>query len=437
MSIVVDAVRTDAPALTAPPSTTRIALLGVGHVGGAVAAFLEAGPLAKRFTVTSGLVRDVTRDRPNAAHVPLTSDPTAAFHDSPDIVIEALGGLEPARTLVLNAIERGIPVVTANKSLLAAHGDELLAAAARHGVPFRYEAAVVAGVPFLGTFSRRPLARAIAGLSGIVNGTTNYILSRMSDGQTDFAAALAEAQRCGYAEPDPSSDINGTDAAEKLCVLVRHFRQWSVSPRQIERNGIDMISAGDLEAAREFGGVLKPIVHADWHDDECSAFAGPVFVPDSHPLSRVDGVQNGVLLRHSAHGELFFSGPGAGPSVTAATLLDDATEVADEGLPRADANGRIGFAHTSGRTTESEVTKSVRVKPARTEWFVRISGAIGRHSCLSSCGVELKRVSSELRENQCVVLTHPCESDQITRALHEFEGRSGCRASAFRALGER
>ncbi|MGB2715923.1 MAG: homoserine dehydrogenase [Vicinamibacterales bacterium] len=437
-TVVVDAVRADAPTLTSAPSAIRIALLGVGQVGGAVAAFLRTGPLARRFTITSGLVRDVTRERPSAAHVSLTSDPIVTFHDRPDIVIEALGGLEPARTLVLSAIERGIPVVTANKSLLAAHGAELLAAADRQGVPLRYEAAVVAGVPFLGTFSRRPLARAIAELSGIVNGTTNYILSRMSDGQTVFAVALAEAQRCGYAEPDPSSDINGTDAAEKLCVLIRHFRQGSVSPRQIEPSGIDTISRGDLEAAREFGGVLKPIVHAEWHDDECSAFAGPAFVPNSHPLSRVDGVQNAVLLRNRSHGELFFAGPGAGPSVTAATLLDDATEIADECHPRPDATGRIRSAQMGGRTAELAVSESqpLRVQPARTGWFVRLPGVVGQHSCLASFGVELKRASQVASGHHSVVLTHPCDRDQITRALRKFEGRTGCRASAFRALAE-
>lgn len=437
MSIAVDAVRAGAPAVTSARAA-RIALLGVGHVGGAVAALLRTGPLAKRFRITSGLVRDASRDRPDAAHVSLTSDPVAVLHDPPDIVIEALGGLEPARTLVLSAIERGIPVVTANKSLLAAHGAELLAAAARHRVPFRYEAAVIAGVPFLGTFSRRPLACAIAGLSGIVNGTSNYILSRMSDDGTNLTDALAEAQHLGYAEPDPSSDINGTDAAEKLCVLMHHFRQGHSSPREIERTGIDVISVDDLAAARELGGVLKPVVHAEWDGGECSAFAGPAFVPDSHPLSRIDGVQNAVLLRNSFQGALFFAGPGAGPSVTAATLLDDATEIADEGLLRSRADGRTGSRHRNSRTVESVVgeSRAVRLAPARTGWFVRISGAIEPHGCLSPFGVDVKRLGQRAGENQWMVLTHPCDRDRITRALQELEGRSGCRATAFRALTE-
>ena len=138
------------------------------------------------------------------------------FATRPTVIVEALGGLEPARTLVLDAIARGIPVVTANKSLLAHHGDELADAAARAGVSLRFEASVVAGVPFLGTFARRPYASALTSITGIVNGTTNFILSQMQDGTSDYGSALAEAQRRGFAEPEPSKDVDGIDAAEKL-----------------------------------------------------------------------------------------------------------------------------------------------------------------------------------------------------------------------------
>jgi homoserine dehydrogenase len=420
MSTVVEAVRAKARVRTGPRSAAvRIALLGVGHVGGAVAALLRTNPLAGRFTITSGLVRDITRSRPNAAHVSLTCDPAAALHGDPDLVIEVLGGLEPARTLVMNAIERRIPVVTANKSLLAAHGGELLAAAARYGVPFRYEAAVLAGVPFLGTFDRRPLARAITGASGIVNGTTNFILSKMSVEGTRFNAALHEAQQCGYAEPDPSNDINGTDAAEKLCVLMRHFCGSSVFPAQLERVGIETISPEDLRAARELGGALKPVVHAQWNAGECSAFTGPAFVPNSHPLSRIDGVQNAVLLRNASRGNLLFAGPGAGPDVTAATLLDDAIEIVEECRPAQPA---------------IETTRSMFVKPAETGWFVRIPHALDERDRLSLFGIAVQRAVVEA--GQSVVLTHSCEREQFSSALRELERRAGCAVSAFRVLCE-
>jgi homoserine dehydrogenase len=419
MSTVVDAVHTKRRVEAALDcSAVRIALLGVGHVGAAVAALVRTHPLANRFTIASGLVRDISRARPGAEHVPLTRDLSAALHGNPDVVIEALGGLEPARTLILNAIERRIPVVTANKSLLAAHGAELLEAARRRGVAFRYEAAVLAGVPFLGTFNRRPLARAINEISGVVNGTTNFILSRMSDAGADFGVALAEAQQCGFAEPDPSSDIGGVDAVEKLCVLVRHFGDSVVLPSQVERSGIDAIHPEDLQAARRFGGALKPVVHAAWNKTGCSAFAGPAFVASSHPLSRTDGVQNAVLLRSGARGNLFFAGPGAGPDVTATTLIDDAIEVIDEG--------------PTGRPSRSEAAHATSVAPPRTGWFIRIEGGI--EAVLPRSGVAVERAASAAGET--LLLTEACDRDHIGRVLREIEDRAGCGVSAFRALAE-
>ena len=427
MSIVVDAMR---PEPAARPShaarSLRIALLGVGQVGGAVASLVATRSLARRFTITSGLVRDTSRERPNATHVALTSDPLAALGQEPDVVIECLGGFEPARTLLLAAIERGIPVVTANKSLLAAHGAELMAAAERRGVSLRYEAAVLAGVPFLGTFNRRPLARAITSLSGIVNGTTNFILSRMSESRTDLARALREAQRCGYAEPDPASDISGTDAAEKLSVLIRHFRQWDILPKQMERLGIESITAGDLDAAVACDGAIKPVVHAEWNDSGCAAFVAPAFVRNSHRLAAISGIQNAVVLQKN-DGELFFAGPGAGPSVTAATLLDDAIEIAEEGM-----GVRTRRLSPAGRT--SSESRRIAVRPALTGWFLRISGA-GRSADaqLASVGIERQRIIEVDGRTQRVALTHPCHREQITWALRDVVS-SGASVSALRAI---
>ena len=338
----------------------RIALLGVGQVGGAVVSLLREEPLARSFTVTSGLVRDPSRDRPGAAHIPLHSDPGRALDGKPDLVIEALGGLEPARSIVVDALRRGIPVVTANKSLLAAHGDALFEAASVHGVALRYEAAVLAGVPFLGTFAARPFARNVTGFTGIVNGTTNFILSRMAEERTPFASALADAQRRGYAEPDPHNDVHGIDAAEKLCVLLRHFGQFGVHPGDLQPEGISDVTAGDIAAASALGGEIKPVVFADWSGGALRAFAGPAFVAARQPLARVAGVQNAVVLRNRIAGDLLFAGPGAGPLPTAATLIDDAVEIA---------------RGTGSGTTASEA-KPHRTRPVQpdTPWFVRISG---------------------------------------------------------------
>ena len=420
MSTVVEAVRASAracrPAARAP---RRIALLGVGQVGGAVAALAREPHIAAHFRIGSGLVRDTTRERPLAGDVCLTSCLQDALGDDPDVVIEALGGLEPARTLVLDALERGIPVVTANKSLLAAHGETLLDAAARSGTPLRYEAAVLAGVPFLGTFSRRPLARDLTGFSGIVNGTTNVILSSMAGARSSFEASLADAQRQGYAEPDPANDVDGIDAREKLCVLLRHFGDWSVAPADVETTGITAIGAGDIAAASELGGALKPVVYADWRDGRLAAFAGPAFVPRSHPLARVDGVQNAVLLRNRLAGDLFYAGPGAGPVATAATLLDDATEA------------------TEGTQVSEAVWRRARPEAPASAWFVGVSGRLPEQTdiadVLSAHGVYLRPTSDRAAGDRWFV-THPCEAARVAAGLRALEAAAPCTTRALRVL---
>jgi len=397
-------------------------------VGGAVASLLQQPAQSARFRIAAGLVRDLGRHRPHTEGVALTATLADALGGHPDVVVEALGGLEPARTLILDAIHRRIPVVTANKSLLAAHGDELLDAARAAGVPFRYEAAVLAGVPFLGTFASRPLARDVTGFCGIVNGTTNYVLSQMHEQRTDFAAALEEAKQRGYAEPDPANDVKGVDAVEKLCVLLRHFGDWSVAPAAVPSAGIDLIQADDLRAAAGFDGVLKPVVYADWRDDELSSFAGPAFVPGSHPLAHVHGVQNAVSLRNRIAGDLFFAGPGAGPTVTAATLLDDVTDVAAESNNVADGDAEQPWKHATP------------VQPA-TAWFIRLSAprlpeATAIADLLSTYGVWLRRTSEPSRAacQQLWLLTHRCGEGQITDALTALRSAASCRSFHVRVL---
>src|SRR5262245_46738109 len=216
-----------------------------------------ASPLADRGlapVVSAALVRTVARPRPAAAFVSTITDSHDAFFAEPiDIVVEALGGVEPAFTLVRRALDRGIPVVTANKSLMAAHGDELAQLARRRGTALRYEAACIAGVPFVGTFERRAVGARATGVTAILNGTSNYVLTTMTRGGS-FEAALASAQRLGYAEPDPTMDVSGADAAEKLAILVRLFGRLLVDPKAIPLDGLDTIEAEDIAAAHAFDG---------------------------------------------------------------------------------------------------------------------------------------------------------------------------------------
>ncbi len=411
------------------PVSERIslALLGLGQVGGALAALASrrSGP---RFAIAGALVRDTARAR-EAGGVPVTDRPEALLDTQPDVVVEALGGLEPARTIVLEALGRGIPVVTANKALLAAHGDELLLAAAQHGVPLRYEAAVIAGVPFLGAFGRRPLASALTSITGVVNGTSNFVLSRMAAEGADYAAALREAQALGLAEPDPSKDVRGIDSAEKLCILLRHFGSWSVRPAHLDTLGIDAITPADLAQARAAGGAIKPVVFARWTGDAVSAFAGPAFVPGGHPLVSVHGVTNGIVLGGGPAGDLFYSGAGAGPAVTAATMLDDVIEAASErGAQR--------------RRAPRPAWKPVLPGAPDTGWFVRVSGAglppaPDVADLLSAHGVWLQRTSDAVAAGGTQARwswTYPCALARIDRALRALASACGCTTLRVRAL---
>jgi homoserine dehydrogenase len=407
----------------------RIGLLGLGQVGSAVARLAAARPCSTgaEIEITAALVRDPLRLRA-VSGITVTADPAAVFATRPSIVVEALGGLEPARTLVLEAIARGIPVVTANKSLLAHHGDELAEAAALAGVPLRFEASVLAGVPFLGTFARRPYASSLTSVTGIVNGTTNFILSQMQDGTGDYRSALADAQRRGFAEPDPASDVQGIDAVEKLTILIRQFGGPGVAPWTIETAGIASVTPADLVHARELGGTLKPVVHATGlESDAVAAFAGPAFVSERHPLARVHQVSNALCLRDVAGSDLCFAGPGAGPDVTAVTVLDDVIEAAT----------------TSVGEIWPTTARAGHAVPPVSAWFVRLTSTTALTanadiaSLLGTHGVSVERITARSTRDgraSLAMLTRPCGRPQIEYAAAALATAMGTTTRIFRAL---
>jgi homoserine dehydrogenase len=422
-------------AAPAAAAALRIGLLGLGQVGTAVTTHARAALPARGrpLTVAAALVRDpASRARPDG--VPMVTHGGDVFDRRPDVVVEVLGGLEPARTLLLEAIARRIPIVTANKSLLAHCGDELFEAARIAGVPLRCEASVIAGLPFLAPVARRHAFRSsLVALTGIVNGTTNFVLSRLAAAGADYDAALDEARRCGFAEPDPTNDIQGIDALEKLVVLLRHLLPASVDPRAIEVEGIAAVTADDLRRARELGGTIKPVVHAAWAEGRLEAFAGPAFVRDNDPLSRLEGVTNGVVFRDRSGRSLIFAGPGAGPDVTAATILDDVVEALEE--------ASAGPAEAALDDTKS--TPRQRVTAPRTAWLVTLGGSPALASdpeiadLLGSYGVWIERTTREHRDGDASVsfLTYACSRDRIQAATRALESAARGRATAWRALG--
>ena len=311
----------------------RIGLLGVGTVGQAVArALIERQDVLSRaagttLVVQRAAVRDLARPRSLPADR-LTADPAAvARADDVDLVIELVGGEEPARTLIATALERGRPVVTANKRVLAWHGPELAQLAARHGVELRYEAAVGGGIPLIAPLTDDLAANRVLELRAIINGTCNYILTRMASGE-EFGDALKKAQQAGYAEADPRDDIEAVDAGDKLCVLLRLAFDVSCTPAQLHRQGIAGLDAKDLAYGRELGYVLKLLAVARSTGDGVEARVHPAFLPSGHPLARVDGAYNAVHVVGDLCGPVMFSGLGAGGDATASAVLADVVHVA-------------------------------------------------------------------------------------------------------------
>lgn len=286
--------------------------------------------------------------------------------DQADVIVEVLGGVEPARTLVTRALERGVPVVTANKTLIAAHGPELRDLARRTGTPLLFEAAVIAGVPFVGAIARRPVLSGVSALTGILNGTSHFITTGIEHG-AEFADVLASAQANGYAEPDSTADVSGRDAAEKLTILLHLCGASTVRVERLCRRGIDSLSANDLQAARALGGTIKPIAHASLDTSQPGSWVGPAFVPSAHTFAHFSGVTNALHLQWGSDAPVLFAGPGAGPAVTAATILDDIVEALT-----AKETDTFSIGADSRRAERRSLDLS---QPAPSAWFIRLSGS--------------------------------------------------------------
>ncbi len=320
--------------------TVRVGVLGAGTVGGALIARLLADRDAIRLKsgvdleVRRVAVRDLEKARTfQLKPERLTDDAMSVVTDPTiDVIVEVMGGLEPAGELVLAAVKAGKPVVTANKELIATRGEEITEAAKRSGVAVMYEAAVGGGIPVI-----RPLAESLAGedidvVSGIVNGTTNYILTAMTVDGTGYHEALAEAQRLGYAEADPGDDVSGRDAAFKTSILASLAFGERVAPWEVDLEGIEGITAGDIAAAAERGEVIKLVGSARRGiDGRVEARVAPTSLPSDHPLAGVSGVTNAIFIEGPSVGRLLFTGPGAGGDPTASAMLGDLIQVASRG----------------------------------------------------------------------------------------------------------
>lgn len=425
-------------------ATVRIGLLGCGTVGAAVARVLRdhADDVRARSGVDLQIVRVAVRDaamaRDTGLEPSLFTDDPAAVVDDPEvqIVCELMGGIEPTRELLLKALAAGKPVVTANKEVLARFGDELYAAADAADVDLGFEAAVGGGIALV-----RPLMESLAGdrirrITGIVNGTTNFILSRMAEDGMGFAQALQEAQSLGFAEADPTADVEGFDAAAKLAILASLAFNAPVTTDQVSREGISAVSADDIRYAQRLGYVVKLLAVAELDDERISARVHPAMIPTTHALAAVRGSLNAVFIEGERVGEQMFYGRGAGGDATAVAVVGDLIRAARQ-------------LHGGGRSIGMRWYKERPVlaqDEGRGEFYLRLDvedrpGVLARIATVfGDHGVSLKSVVQEGTEEeaQLVFVTHQAVEGDVQGSVEELGGLPVVHAvrSVLRVEGE-
>ena len=417
----------------------QIGLLGVGTVGGGIARLLAqksaaiAAETGRGIVLRRALVRDLARSR--SVDLPreiLTTDPAAILDDPEiDVVVEVMGGISPAHEYVRRAIMGGKHVVTANKDLMSTHGVELLQLAKQHGVDVYFEASVGGGIPLIGVFRQDLVANEVHEVHAIINGTTNYILTRMAQDGADYAPALSEAQQLGYAEPDPTNDVEGIDAAYKLAILASLAFRTQVAPDAIHREGITRLRAADFRSARELGYVIKLLAIGKRHTREGGDIGSgaeievrvhPTLVPQTFLLADVNGVFNAVHVRGDLVGNVLFYGRGAGAEPTSSAVVSDVIDVAHN--LNAGVSNRIPFHYAGALPVRAmsalETRYYVRLWVAdQPGVLAKIAQVFGDHRIsIASC---IQKESDEAAAAaELVIVTHRAREADMQAALAEF-----------------
>jgi homoserine dehydrogenase len=411
--------------------TLRVALLGCGVVGSEVVRLLheQHDDLAHRIGASLDLVGVAVR-RPNRAR-DLPIDPALFTTDaealvkSPDVdvVVEVIGGIEPARSLLVAALERGASVVTANKALLAEDGGTLYDAARRGNADLYCEASVAGAIPLL-----RPLRESLAGdrvtrVMGIVNGTTNYILTKMDTTGASFTEALEEAQALGYAEADPTADVDGFDAAAKAAILAGLAFHTRVTSSDVYREGISELTAGDVASAREIGGVVKLLAIAERAPDRAGRDSigvrvHPAILPRSHPLAGVGDAYNAVFVQADAAGQLMFYGQGAGGAPTASAVLGDLVAVCRNRLTGALGAGDSSYAKLRIRpmgetTTRYHVSLDVADKAG-------VLAMVAQAFAVHDVSIETVRQEGHGDDATLVLVTHEASDEALSATVQDL-----------------
>jgi homoserine dehydrogenase len=430
---------------TGDRATLKVALLGCGVVGAAVYRLLaeQSADLTARagaaLEVVGVAVRDVSRPRQVAIGPGLLTTDAAALVARPDvdIVVELMGGIEPARSLLLTALNAGKSVVTANKALLASHSAVLHEAARRNNVDIYYEASVAGAIPLL-----RPLRESLAGdevrrVLGIVNGTTNFILDKMDSSGADFADALAEAQDLGYAEKDdPGTDVEGYDAAAKAAILASIAFHTEVTAADVYREGITQVTAADIAGARTLGCVVKLLAICERCPGGVSARVHPAMIPLAHPLAAVRGAYNAVFIEAESAGRLMFYGAGAGGQPTASAVLGDIVTVVRNRLaglrgPDASTYARLPLVPIGEALTRYYVQLDVADRPGV---LAPIADAFAQQD------VSIRAMRQEGRGDAAnlLIVTHTAREDALAKTVASLTAMTAVRrvTSVMRVEGE-
>jgi homoserine dehydrogenase len=406
----------------------RVGLLGCGNVGATLARLVDdhADVLTARagvpIEIVKVAVRDTTKERDVKLAREVFTDDSASVVTDPavDVIVEMIGGLEPARSLIVEALRAGKPVITANKELIARHGPELFAIAADAGVDLLFEASVAGGIPLI-----RPLRESLAGdrihrVLGIVNGTTNYILTRMAEAGSSFEDALAEAQRLGYAEPDPTADVEGHDAASKAAIIASIAFGARVGPDDVYCEGITGITSDDIESAAALGYVVKLLAVAEELEGEVAVRVHPAMVPVHHPLASVRESFNAVFIEGEAVGELMLYGRGAGAGPTSSALLGDLVDAVKNlvsGAKGATIGELVERPVRAIAETESQFYLLLEVAD-RPGVLAAIAGEFGAHG-VSIQSMEQRGIGEDAR---LIFITHRAREADLRATLERLRG---------------
>jgi len=407
-----------------------IGLLGLGTVGSGVARVLRdkacslADQAGASLVLKKVLERDITKPRALNLETRMLANHIDEVIADPevDIVIEVIGGEHPALEYIKQAITNGKHVVTANKEVIAKYGYELLSLAQKHNVGLRYEASVGSGIPLISPFQQDLAANDISAIHAILNGTTNYILTRMSQEGLDFSLALKQAQELGYAEANPANDIEGTDAAYKLAILSSLAFHTAVKPQDIYCEGVSRLQVSDFRYAKEFGYAIKLLAIAKRADEAIELRVHPVFIPEDSQLAKVDGVYNAIQVEGDLAGRLVFYGQGAGALPASSAIIADVLTIARNichgvtNVPKVELNQKLLVKPMTNIKTRYYFRLNVADRPGV---LAQISKVLGDNS-ISISSVIQKESNPISHTAVIVIMTHPAEEKAVQKALGEI-----------------